>query len=98
MARVDTLTDIENDFNWVQAFYYHEEELTKDLPSLEEKMTNDSILWICWPKRSANKGSNLSDTVIRSLGLACGLVDTKVASVNETWSALKFVYRLKDRL
>ena len=89
--------EVDSEFNWVQAFYYYEEDLTRELPSLEEKMANSGMLWICWPKRSAKMATDLSDNVVRSIGLACGLVDTKVASIDETWSALKFVYRLKDR-
>ena len=97
ISNVTSLDEIENEFNWVQAFYSHEDDLTRDLPTLKDKMASDGILWVCWPKRSANKGSDLNDTVVRSIGLVCGLVDTKVAAVDKTWSALKFVYRLKDR-
>jgi hypothetical protein len=35
--------------------------------------------------------------VVRDIGLKSGLVDVKVAAVDETWSGLKFVFRLKDR-
>jgi hypothetical protein len=34
---------------------------------------------------------------VREIGLGNGLVDVKVCAVDETWSGLKFVYRLKDR-
>jgi hypothetical protein len=98
VPEVNTLDELGSEFNWLQAFYYHEDELTRDLPSLKEKMAITGMLWICWPKRSANKGSDLNDVVVRSLGLVCGLVDTKVAAIDETWSGLKFVFRKEDRL
>jgi hypothetical protein len=41
--------------------------------------------------------TNLSDNIVRHIGLAAGLVDVKVCAVNEVWSGLKFVFRLKDR-
>ncbi len=31
------------------------------------------------------------------MGFAAGLVDVKVCAVDEVWSGLKFVFRLKDR-
>jgi hypothetical protein len=34
---------------------------------------------------------------VRQIGLAAGLVDVKVCAVNEVWSGLKFVIRVKDR-
>ena len=41
--------------------------------------------------------TDLSDGVVREFGLATGMVDNKVCAVDETWSGLRFVYRLKDR-
>ena len=41
--------------------------------------------------------TNLDENVVRGVGLQNGLVDVKVCAVDEIWSGLKFVYRLKDR-
>jgi hypothetical protein len=41
--------------------------------------------------------TDLTENVIREIGLAAGLVDNKVCAVTEVWSGLRFVYRLKDR-
>jgi hypothetical protein len=54
-------------------------------------------LWISWPKKSASLKTDLNENRIREIGLENGLVDVKVCAVDETWSGLKFVYRLKDR-
>jgi hypothetical protein len=35
--------------------------------------------------------------MIRDTALATGLVDVKVCAVDENWSGLKLVFRLKDR-
>ena len=54
-------------------------------------------LWVCWPKKASGVITDLTEDVIRGVGLAAGLVDNKVCAVDATWSGLRFVYRLKDR-
>jgi hypothetical protein len=59
------------------------------------------MVWVCWPKKAAQKAlslaSDLDDEHGARLGLELGFVDVKVAAVDETWSGLKFVRRLADR-
>ena len=50
-------------------------------------------LWIVWPKKASGVVSDLSQTVVRAAGLAAGLVDYKVCSVDATWSGLCFTQR-----
>jgi hypothetical protein len=64
---------------------------------LADRIPPNGALWICWPKRSSGVPTDLTENVVRATGLAAGLVDVKVAAVDTTWSALKFVYRLADR-
>ena len=54
-------------------------------------------LWIAWPKRTAGVATDLSENVVREIGLGEGLVDNKVCAVDDVWSGLRFVYRLADR-
>lgn len=54
-------------------------------------------LWACWPKKASGVPTDLSENPIRDFGLACGLVDNKVCAIDETWSGLRFVIRVKDR-
>jgi hypothetical protein len=54
-------------------------------------------LWLAWPKKSSGVATDLTDNVVRELGLAGGLVDVKVCAVDAVWSGLKLVYRLSDR-
>jgi hypothetical protein len=54
-------------------------------------------LWIAWPKRSSGVETDLDENVAREIGLAAGLVDNKVCAIDETWSGLRFVIRLRDR-
>lgn len=60
-------------------------------------MKENGRMWVSWPKRSSRVPSDLDENILRDYGLANGLVDVKVASVDDVWSALKFVYRLQDR-
>jgi hypothetical protein len=54
-------------------------------------------LWIAWPKKTAGVATDLTENVVRAIGLDQGLVDNKVCAVDEVWSGLRFVYRLADR-
>jgi hypothetical protein len=71
--------------------------LERRLPSLVRALEADGGLWLAWPKRSSGVPSDLSDDVVRDLGLRTGLVDNKVCAIDATWSALRFVVRLRDR-
>jgi len=53
--------------------------------------------WIAWPKRASGVPTDLTDNVVREIGLAAGLVDNKVCAIDDTWSGLRFVIRVKDR-
>jgi hypothetical protein len=55
------------------------------------------MLWISWPKGASGVKTDLNENIIREIGLKNGLVDIKVAAVDETWSGLKFVFRTEDR-
>lgn len=55
------------------------------------------MLWISWPKKAAKRATDLTEDVVRVAALAHGLVDVKVCAVDEVWSGLKLVRRLKDR-
>ncbi|MCU1415539.1 MAG: hypothetical protein JWN80_2879 [Microbacteriaceae bacterium] len=54
-------------------------------------------LWVAWPRKAAGHVSDLGDAVIRNAALPLGLVDTKVAAIDENWSGLKLVWRLNQR-
>ncbi|MEO9801685.1 MAG: DUF3052 family protein [Reichenbachiella sp.] len=60
-------------------------------------LKKDGLIWISWPKVSSNIQTDLKRDTIREFFLEAGLVDVKVAAIDEDWSGLKFVYRLKDR-
>lgn len=72
-------------------------ELKQAFAATAKKLAPAGMLWISWPKKSSGVKTDLDENVVRQIGLDAGLVDVKVCAVNETWSGLKFVIRLKDR-
>ncbi|MEZ2415313.1 DUF3052 domain-containing protein [Muriicola sp. E247] len=71
--------------------------LDKELPGLRDQLKQKGMIWISWPKKAARRKTGLDGNIVRKIGIKHGLVDIKVCSVNEVWSALKFVIPLKDR-
>jgi hypothetical protein len=72
-------------------------ELARRFPVLQRRLEPDGGLWIAWPKRTSGVATDLSENPVREIGLANGLVDNKVAAIDDTWSGLRFVWRLRDR-
>ena len=72
-------------------------ELVRLFESLAARIKPDGSLWVAWPKRASGVETDLAEPYVRQHGLDVGLVDVKVCAVDETWSGLRFVYRLKDR-
>ena len=72
-------------------------ELEKDFARLSAVLVPDGMLWIGWPKKARGRPTDLTEDIVRRVGLECGLVDVKVCAIDETWSGLKFVIRVKDR-
>ena len=71
--------------------------LTRAFAPLARRLTPAGGLWIAWPKKSSDVRTDLSFETVQEIGLAAGLVDNKSCSIDETWQALRFVYRLEDR-
>jgi hypothetical protein len=71
--------------------------LRKTFPLLRDRLESNGMLWVAWPKKAAKVETDLTESVVREYGLGAGLVDVKICAVDETWSGLKFVRRLRDR-
>lgn len=84
-------------FNVILCFAIAESPLRKRFAQLARCLVSDGGLWIAWPKKASGVETNLSEAVVRAIGLNNGLVDNKVCAVDDVWSGLRFVNRLKDR-
>lgn len=71
--------------------------LRKHFPMLARHLAPAGMLWVSWPKASSGVKTDVTEDVVRKLGLKTRLVDVKVCAVDEVWSGLKFVIRLKNR-
>jgi hypothetical protein len=81
----------------VVVFATRQGELIRHFPVLARRLEPDGGLWVAWPKKSAKVETDLSFEAVQKVGLDTGLVDNKSCSIDETWQALRFVYRLADR-
>lgn len=97
VSGIELYEDIVSNVNIIHYFAANKQLLLKDFPRLKKALSVRSILWISWPKKSSGVLTDITEEDIRNIGLANGLVDTKVAAIDTTWSGLKFVYRLQDR-
>ena len=84
-------------YDFIQLFTNSQKEFETELLSLKSQLKKDGILWVSWYKKASKKPTELTDNIIRNYALEIGLVDVKVCSVDNDWSGLKLVFRLKDR-
>jgi hypothetical protein len=85
---------LSGEFDFIHGFFANTKSFQAELPKLRDHLKKSGLLWISWRK---GKVSDLSEDVVRRIALESGLVDVKVCAVDETWSGLKLVYRLRDR-
>jgi hypothetical protein len=71
--------------------------LATHVSSLVGRITTSGALWLAWPKRASGVATDIGENDVREAGLAAGLVDNKIAAIDEVWSGLRFVRRLADR-
>ncbi|MCU1480852.1 MAG: hypothetical protein JWQ19_1638 [Subtercola sp.] len=81
----------------VVAFVRRAVELSPRIPGLAQRVFPAGALWIAWPRKAGGHVSDLGDVVVRKAALEFGLVDVKVAALDDDWSALKFVWRVANR-
>ncbi len=72
-------------------------ELARRFPAAKRALAGTGGLWVAWPKKASGVATDLRFEVVQPLGLGEGLVDNKVCAIDDTWSGLRFVYRLSDR-
>jgi len=80
------------------AFFRASAEIVERLPALGRRVFPAGAVWALWPRRAAGHVSDITDNVVRSCALELGLVDVKVAAVDENWSGLRLVWRTSNRV
>lgn len=96
-ANVSVFSDLLAGVDIIHFFTQSQGELVQVFPSLKKALEIKGMLWISWPKGASKMPTDLKENAVREIGLANGLVDVKVCAIDENWSGLKFIYRIKDR-
>jgi hypothetical protein len=63
-------------------------DLTRRIEPLKAALDPAGRLWIGWPKQTSKVETDMTEDVVRDVALPLGLVDNKVAAIDETWSGL----------
>jgi hypothetical protein len=81
----------------VIAFFEELATLRMELADVSQLIAVDGSLWLAWPRRAGGHVSDITDNQVRAAALSLGLVDVKVAALDEDWSSLKMVWRKELR-
>jgi hypothetical protein len=87
-----------SDLDFIHFFTKSEEEYLDKLPILKKQLKQDGVIWASWPKKSSKLATDITEEKIRKYAIQIGLVDIKVCAVDDTWSGLKLVIPVKDRV
>lgn len=88
---------LSGDIDFIHLFVRDQKKFQQLFTKSKGSLKKEGMLWISWPKRSSKVPTDLDENIIRDFGLKKGLVDVKVCAIDEVWSGLKFVFRVKDR-
>jgi hypothetical protein len=97
LIKCELVGDGQHPIDFAMVFSKSASTLTKEFKRISKQLSPAGMLWVGWPKKSSGVATELTENIIREIGLAAGLVDVKVCAVTDVWSGLKFVRRLKDR-
>ncbi|HEX4061591.1 MAG TPA: hypothetical protein VHY58_11305 [Streptosporangiaceae bacterium] len=79
------------------SFFTAAADLPRRLPGLVRRIYPGGALWVAWPRRAAGHDSDITGDLIREHALPLGVVDVKVAAIDDDWSGHRFVWRTANR-
>lgn len=82
---------------FILAFYRDPAPFLADVHTLAARIRPSGALWVAWPRKATGHPSPMTENLIRDAALAIGLVDVKVAAIDDAWSGLKLVWRRERR-
>ena len=95
--RVETRRDLRKQPDIVLAFVRSLADLRRQRQRLVAALRAEDSLWLVRPRKAGGHVSDVSEQALRDEFLSTGLVDNKVASLDDDWSALRFVWRRENR-
>jgi DUF3052 family protein len=81
----------------IVAFFTSAADIASQIGDLARHVYPAGAIWVAWPRRAAGHRSDITDNVIREVALPIGLVDVKVAAIDDDWSGLRVVWRTENR-
>ena len=54
-------------------------------------------LWVVWPKAASRQATDINADLVRKAAFRRHLIDNKVCAIDETWTALRVVWRVEHR-
>ena len=93
----DSKIKLSGEYDLIWTFVNSIQMMENQLVTYKARIRSNGMIWVSWYKKSSKKISELNENFIRDTALSIGLVDVKVVSVDEQWSALKLVIPVKDR-
>ena len=94
---VTVKTSLRGSFDVAVVFVRSAAELRRRAASVERATPDDASVWIAWPRKAGGHDSDVTEDLLRAVLLPSGLVDVKVAALDDDWSGLKFVWRKERR-
>jgi hypothetical protein len=88
---------VERVFDYAHVFETDRGRLQAMKSGIRASLKPDGMVWFSWPKKASKVKTDITEDVLRDIFLATGLVDVKVAAMDETWSGLKFMFRKELR-
>jgi hypothetical protein len=79
------------------AFFTRADDIARQLDGLARRIYPAGAIWVAWPRRAGGHRSDITENVIREHALLIGLVDIKVAAIDDDWSGLRVVWRAENR-
>lgn len=84
--------------DFAMIFVKNQADMREQFLAFARRLAPSGMLWVSWPKKASGIVTDIGESDVMRIGLTAGLVDVKVCAVNEVWSGLKFVIRVKDRV
>ena len=67
-------------------------------PKAKHALAPRGCIWVAFPRKSSGFFTDLDEGLVRAVGLAASMTDDKLISLDEIWSALRFVIKDRERL
>jgi hypothetical protein len=96
-AGVTVVSTVRGTYPFIHFFTRSRALLRTKLRGLLQALESDGALWVSWPKKASGVTTDMTEDVVREVALPVGLVDIKVAAIDDVWSGLKLVRRLRNR-